>query len=167
MSELSSWPKTEKKQRVLAPIEDPVLKKSLEIASQTVQPPAPIKFPEVDPVKILTQKDGRAGGYTRPTPRSSKPSSAPVAVKQSAAPNPQAAPLSLEFMKERQKLIERLLDPLLTEEEAAMLLCVSRKVVQRLQQRGALSPARQAEGGALFRLSTVLQYLQEKKEAAS
>lgn len=166
MSELSSWPKTQK-QRTLAPIEDPVLKKSLEIASQTVQPPTPIKFPEVDPVKILTQKDGRSGGYARPTPRSTKPSPTPVSIKPQTASGPKEDLLSLEYMRERQKLIERLLDPLLTEEEAAMLLCVPRKVVQRLQQRGVLPAARQTPGGALLQLSTVLQYLQDKKEAAS
>lgn len=138
-------------------IQDPVVKKSLEIASSSIQQIAPIRFPEVDPAEILSRPDGPRGRVDSRglgKERRARSEKAEWGERE----------FKLDFFRKRQQLIENLLDPVVTEEEVAMLLCSDVDKVKKWEGVGKITAFKKTPSHLFFRLSSVLHFLEKAKE---
>lgn len=142
-------------------VHDPVVKKSLEIAASGMHQFAPIRFPEVDPAEILSCPDGAQKQIEQKT-RASQVGASTHQVRKGLHP----PELNIDFFKKRQALIQNLLDPVVTEEEVATLLCVDKDTVKCWEGEGKIVAFKKTATHLFFRLSTILSFLEKRKEEA-
>jgi excisionase family DNA binding protein len=83
----------------------------------------------------------------------------PLDVEEAEAP-PSRSPRAVES---REQLVQRLLDPVLTLEEAAMLLDVCPTTVRRYTNRGVLKCYRTPGNQRRFRLSEVMSFMERRQ----
>jgi len=130
-----------------APVEEPVAAKRVEIPPPA--PPAAKTQVETHKKTVSTQKDQQ---------RSRKPRT-PKAVMGVISPNETAQKSYQPFKETREELLQRLLDPMISLEEAARILNVCPTTVRRYTNRGLLHHHRTAGNQRRFRLSDVLGFM--------
>ncbi len=123
--------------------------------SQTVPP----TFRSVPAPTIAPKPQAPSTGSTRPLGR--QLTSTAYGVPAINAPRPRQKPLMPVQKETREQLLSRLLDPVLTLEEAAQVLNVCPTTVRRYTNKGLLEHYRTTGNQRRFRLSHVLNFLGE------
>lgn len=121
-------------------VQPPVAKPAVEKPVRTVTPPAAAVKPEEPQVRVRK-------------PRTPKPQ------VQRVSPDETAQSSYKPFRESREELLQRLLDPLISLEEAARIMNVCPTTVRRYTNRGILKHYRTAGNQRRFRLSDVLTFM--------
>ncbi len=125
------------------------------VAPQRVEAPAPAPA-SVTPKRVETPKMPVEAPKSQPKAR--KPRT-PKAVMGVISPKETAQKSYQPFRESREELLQRLLDPMISLEEAARILNVCPTTVRRYTNRGLLTHHRTAGNQRRFRLSDVLGFM--------
>ena len=135
----------------------PVVKAEATPAVSPVRPePAPVidETPKVKPVRVRARKDASIDAATIGQLWNQVPRHIQVLVGQVPKDSYK------EFQETREELITRLLDPIISLDEAARILSVCPTTVRRYTNRGVLQHLRTVGNQRRFRLSDVLAFLE-------
>lgn len=125
---------------------------------QSKGPRGGVLTPIIDPIEILIQKDKKpARKMEEKFLNLPGQKELPLGIIK-----PPAEILSMKILDERKKIIEKLLDPEVTLQEAAILLTISRATLRRYSDKGLISCIKTPTGQRKFKLSSLLEF-QEKR----
>lgn len=119
-----------------------------------------------DPMTVLMQRDKT---IARTPPHRGEP--APGEIQEEELPlgllTIEEMAVDREILRRREELIRRLTDPLVTPEEASLILCVSKNTLLRYAKRNLLHPIKTAGGQTRFRFSELLSFIQQSTKSES